>query len=98
MQRLVKRTSGQLDQRIQYLEAHVADAIQKVFDDQLAALQACVREQYLEPLNAKREKRAEIQELLQKGETEINRRKIELAQARKDVDDLLAVTQNALQQ
>jgi len=98
MQRLVKRTSGQLDQRIQYLEAHVADAIQKVFDDQLAALQACVREQYLEPLNAKREKRAEIQELLQKGETEINRRKIELAQARNDVDDLLAVTQNALQQ
>lgn len=96
-QRLIKNTAGQLKQRIDHLQNHVADAIQKVFDDQLQALQACVQEQYLEPLNAKLEKRKEVQTLLQQSEIEIAQRKSRLQQAQRDVSDLLAMTQNALQ-
>lgn len=96
-QRLIKNTAGQLKQRIDHLQNHVADAIQKVFDDQLQALQACVQEQYLEPLNAKLEKRKEVQILLQQSEIEIAQRKSRLQQAQRDVSDLLAMTQNALQ-
>ena len=96
-QRLIKNTAGQLDQRIRYLENHVSDSIQKVFADQLQALQACVEEQYLEPLSAKRAKREELQQLLSQGEAEIAQRRSSLQQASKDVADLLALTQNALQ-
>lgn len=96
-QRLIKNTAGQLKQRIDHLQNHVADAIQKVFDDQLQALQDCVKEQYLEPLNAKLEKRKEVQALLQQSELEIAQRKSRLQQAQKDVSDLLVMTQNALQ-
>lgn len=96
-QKLIKNTAGQLDQRIRYLQDHVADAIHQLFSDQLTALQACVREQYLEPLNAKLAKREEIQALLQQGEVQIAQRKARLQQARKEVSDLLAMTQNALQ-
>ncbi|MEN9489991.1 MAG: hypothetical protein RJA63_440 [Pseudomonadota bacterium] len=94
--RLIRNTAGQLDQRIRYLEGHVSGAIEKVFADQLRALQACVEEQYLEPLNAKRAKREELQQLLRQGEAEIAQRRARLQQAGKDVADLLALTQNAL--
>ena len=94
--RLIRNTAGQLDQRIRYLEGHVSGAIEKVFADQLRALQACVEEQYLEPLNAKRAKREELQQLLVQGEAEIAQRRARLQQAGKDVADLLALTQNAL--
>ena len=96
-QRLIKNTAGQLDQRIRYLENHAAQSIDKVFADQLQALQACVEEQYLEPLNAKLAKREELQQLLSQGEAQVAQRKDRLQQARKDVADLLALTQNALQ-
>jgi len=96
-QRLISNTAGQLDQRVRYLQEHVTDAIHKIFSDQLVALQACVNDQYLEPLNAKLSKREEIQALLQKGEIEIAQRKARLHQAQKDVVDLLTMTQNALQ-
>lgn len=95
-QRLIRNTAGQLKQRIDHLQNHVTDAIHKVFDDQLQALQACVQEQYLEPLNAKLVKRKEIQALLQQSKSEIAQRKSRLQQAQKDVSDLLAMTQNAL--
>lgn len=94
--RLIRNTAGQLDQRIRYLEGHVSGAIEKVFADQLRALQACVEEQYLEPLNAKRAKREELQQLLRQGEAEIAQRRDSLLRASKEVADLLALTQNAL--
>ena len=96
-QRLIKNTVGQLDQRMGYLQNHVSDAIQKTFSDQLQALQACVDEQYLEPLSAKRAQREEIQALLQQGEAQVAQRKAQLQQAQKEVSDLMAMTQNALQ-
>jgi hypothetical protein len=94
--RLIRNTAGQLDQRIRYLEGHVSGAIEKVFADQLRALQACVEDQYLEPLNAKRAKREQLQLLLRQGEVEIAQRRSRLQLASKDVADLLALTQNAL--
>lgn len=94
--RLIRNTAGQLDQRIRYLEGHVSGAIEKVFADQLRALQACVEEQYLEPLNAKRAKREELQQLLRQGEAEIAQCRDSLLRASKEVADLLALTQNAL--
>lgn len=96
-QKLIKNTAGQLDQRIRYLQDHVADAIHKVFSDQLKALQACVEEQYLEPLRAKLAKREEIQSLLQQGDAEIRQRKADLRQAQQQVSELLDLTENALQ-
>lgn len=95
-QRLIRNTAGQLNQRIQYLQNHAAKSIERVFADQLQALQACVEEQYMEPLSAKRAKREELQQLLVQGEVEIAQRRARLRQARKDVADLLALTQNAL--
>ena len=96
-QKLIKNTAGQLDQRIRYLQDHVADAIHKVFSDQLKALQACVEEQYLEPLRAKLAKREEIQSLLQQGDAEISQRKASLRQAQQQVNELLEMTESALQ-
>lgn len=96
-QKLIKNTAGQLDQRIRYLQDHVADAIYKVFSDQLKVLKACVEEQYLEPLNAKRVKREEIQSLLQQGDVEISQRKASLRQAQQQVNELLEMTESALQ-
>ncbi|MCO8166743.1 dynamin family protein [Pseudomonas sp. 21LCFQ02] len=95
-QRLIKNTAGQLEQRIRHLENHVKDAVQKVFADQLQALQDCVKEQYLEPLNAKLEKRREIHSLLEQGKLNIAQRRTRLEQASKEVDDLMTLTQNAL--
>ena len=96
-QKIIKNTAGQLDQRIRYLQDHVADAIYKVFSDQLKVLKACVEEQYLEPLNAKRVKREEIQSLLQQGDVEISQRKASLRQAQQQVNELLEMTESALQ-
>ncbi|RKS28515.1 dynamin family protein [Pseudomonas sp. WPR_5_2] len=95
-QRLIKNTAGQLEQRIRHLENHVKDAIHKVFADQLQALHDCVKEQYLEPLNAKLEKRREIHSLLEQGKLDVAQRRTRLEQASKDVDDLMTITQNAL--
>lgn len=95
-QRLIRNTAGQLEQRIRHLQNHVKDAIEKVFADQLQALQDCVKEQYLEPLNAKLEKRREIQALLEQGTLDIAQRKARLEQAARDVDELLTLTRNAL--
>ncbi|VVM39957.1 hypothetical protein PS662_02896 [Pseudomonas fluorescens] len=95
-QRLIKNTAGQLEQRIRHLQNHVKDAVHKVFADQLQALQDCVKEQYLEPLNAKLEKRREIHSLLEQGKLDVAQRRARLEHASKEVDDLLTLTHNAL--
>jgi flagellar biosynthesis chaperone FliJ len=97
LQGLIKSTAGQLDQRIDYLENHVAQTIPSAFETQLSALETCVREQYLEPLNAKRAKRAEIQALLQKSQADIAAHTARLEQGQKDIEELAQLTLNALQ-
>ena len=97
LQSLIGRTAGQIDQRIHYLENHVAEAIHGVFQSQLTALEAFVREQYLEPLNAKRAKWAEIQALLQKSQADIDAHTAQLERGQKDIEELAQLTLNALQ-
>ncbi|PKH02142.1 hypothetical protein CXF72_13130 [Psychromonas sp. MB-3u-54] len=96
-QKLIKNTAGQLDKRIKYLQDNLSSAIGDVFNDQCSTLIACVDEQYVEPLNAKLAKRAEVKTLLQQSETEIKRRKSQLGKACKELNDLLAMTLNALE-
>lgn len=96
-QRLVRSTAGQLEQRIRYLQDHAAQAISQVFADQMTLLQECVQEQFMEPLNAKRAQRQEVQELLQKGQVEIADRKSQRIEAQKQLADLHALTLSALQ-
>ncbi len=93
--RLILRTAGQLDQRIRYLQDNAAESIRQLFSDQLALLNACVQEQYLEPINAKRARREEIQTLLQQGQTEISQRQSKLAVAKQELADLQLLTQAA---
>ncbi len=59
--KLVSNTAGQLEQRIRYLQDHAKQSVHQIFADQMVLLEACVQEQYLEPLNAKRQKREAVQ-------------------------------------
>ena len=94
--KLVNSTAGQLDQRIRYLQDHAKQSIHQIFADQMNLLEACVQEQYLEPLNAKRQKREEVQVLLQQGKTQVAERQAELQKAQDEVGQLLDLTQTAL--
>ncbi len=94
--RLRRNTLTQLNSAIGDLERYLADSLQQVFKDQAKMLAACVQEQMLEPLNAKRTQQQEIQTLLQQTQAQIETRRVALAQARQTVTELLALTQNAL--
>ena len=96
LRKLIASTAGQLDQRIRYLQDHAKDAIQQVFASHMELLEACVQEQFQEPLNAKRAKRAEVQALMQQGQAEIARRQQELQQAKQEIAQLHAETLSAL--
>jgi hypothetical protein len=96
VKQLIKSTAGQLDQRIRYLQDHAAKAIHTLFMNQLELLQACVQEQYLEPLNAKRAKREEVQTLLHQSQATIAQRKARLASAQMELAALQIQTQTAL--
>ena len=95
--RLIRSTAGQLEQRIRYLQEHVSGAIEKIFNDQLELLKQCVEEQCLEPLNAKRLQRQEVQILLHTSQEEIAQRKVRLSKAKQDVADLQKITLHALE-
>ena len=94
--KLVNSTAGQLEQRIRYLQDYAKQSIAKIFADQVSLLEACVKEQYLEPLNAKSTQRAEVQELLKQGKEQVQKRQQELEQAQEDLRQLLDITQSAL--
>ncbi len=94
--KLINSTAGQLEQRIRYLQDYAKTSIAKIFADQVTLLEACVKEQYLEPLNAKSQQRGEVQLLLQKGQEQVQKRQQELQQAQQDIQQLLVMTQNAL--
>lgn len=96
LEQLRRRTTGQLEQRIHYLQHHTKSAIHKLFNDQLELLTACVREQFLEPINAKRTKREEIQSLIQQGEAQITQRRVALDQALSQLQELQQLTYSAL--
>jgi hypothetical protein len=95
-QKLIKNTAGQLQQRIKYLEEHVANAVNKIYMDQLHALQACVEEQFIEPMRAHQSQREKIMQLLQQDEATINQRKIILERGNKEIAELMLMTKDAL--
>lgn len=94
--KLVSNTAGQLEQRIRYLQDHAKQSVHQIFADQMVLLEACVQEQYLEPLNAKRQKREAVQLLLQQGKTQVAERQARLQKAQDEVGQLLDLTQTAL--
>lgn len=95
LDRLIAGTVGQLQQRIAYLQGHLAEAIQQLYDNQLQLLQACVAEQFMEPLNDKRAQRESVQQLIQQGQQEVAQRKQVLEQALQDMARLAQATADA---
>ena len=96
LHKLIKTTAGQLQQRIDYLEKQVVQSIYQVFDEQLKLLHGCVEEQYLEPLNAKKQQREEIIKLFNQGKEQVEHRQMQLAQAQQEVNQLYDLTLSAL--
>ncbi|HNA21982.1 MAG TPA: hypothetical protein PLN40_11300, partial [Agitococcus sp.] len=96
LHKLIKTTAGQLQQRIDYLEKQVVQSIYQVFDDQLKLLHGCVEEQYLEPLNAKKQQREEVINLFNQGKEQVEHRQMQLAQAQQEVNQLYDLTLSAL--
>lgn len=96
LNKLIKTTAGQLQQRIDYLEKQVLQSIHQVFDDQLKLLHGCVEEQYLEPLNAKKQQREEVINLFNQGKEQVEFRQVQLAQAQHEVNQLRDLTLSAL--
>lgn len=95
-QKLRSNTAGQLDKKIKYISSNVLDSVRMIFSNQMDYLEQCVKEQYLEPLNAKRQQREEVLEKMKQGREQIAMRKAELSQGQKDISELLYLTENAL--
>jgi predicted acylesterase/phospholipase RssA len=96
VQHLKKSTLGELNKRINYLEKNAGKMVETVFDDQLKELLRCVEEQYMQPLRAKQAKREEVLQLFEQGKAKIDHRKMELAQAKMELRDVMEFTSKAL--
>lgn len=95
LDRLRRATTVQLSQRIEYLKNHVGAAIHAQYGKQLELLDECVQAQFVEPLNAKRAQREDVQKLLRQGEEEIARRMQQLDDAQVQIVGLITITRNA---
>jgi predicted nuclease with TOPRIM domain len=91
-----EKKKAQIEQQSQVAEGELIKETTQRLIKNTAGQQDCVKEQYLEPLNAKLEKRREIHSLLEQGKLDVAQRRARLEQASKEVDDLLTITQNAL--
>ena len=96
MRKLSRNTVAKLDDTIAYLNRHLATAVRTVFKEQAKLLASCVQEQLMEPLNAKRAQRQEVQLLLQQSAAEIAARKAQLQEGRAALAELVAMTQAVL--
>ena len=96
MRKLSRNTVAKLDDTIVYLNQHLATAIRAVFMEQAKLLASCVQEQLMEPLNAKRAQRQEVQLLLQQSTAEIAARKAQLKEGSAALAEVIAMTQAAL--
>lgn len=95
-QKLRSNTAGQLDKKIKYISNNVLDSVRIIFSNQMDYLERCVKEQYLESLNAKCQQLEKVLEKIKQGEEAIASRKEELLQGKKNVSELLHFTENAL--
>ena len=96
MRKLSRNTVAKLDDTIIYLNQHLAAAVRAVFMEQAKLLASCVQEQLMEPLNAKRAQRQEVQLLLQQSAAEIAARKAQLQEGSTALAEVIAMTQAVL--
>lgn len=96
LKRLRRKTLDHLNDSIAGIERYLNDSLRQVFMKQAEMLADCVREQMLEPLNAKRAQQQEIQTLLQQSQAEIEARRAELTAARQALAEVQTLTQSAL--
>jgi DNA repair exonuclease SbcCD ATPase subunit len=96
LRHLRNSTTGELNSRINQLEKFADQSIQQLFNDQLTALLACVEEQFTQPLLAKQAKREEVLKLFEHGKNDIEQRKAEVIQARKELHEVMEFTNSAL--
>ncbi|MBK1695194.1 hypothetical protein CKO09_10645 [Chromatium weissei] len=93
---LRRNTLSQLNEGIAGIEHYLSESVQQVFNKQADLLVECVREQMLEPLNAKRAQQQEVQALLQQGQAQITARRTELNNARRALTEVQQLTHSAL--
>lgn len=96
MRKLTRNTVAKLDDTVAYLNEHLAAAVRTVFLEQSKLLESCVQEQLMEPLNAKRAQRQEVQLLLQQSSAEISARKAQLQEGCAALAEVIAMTQSVL--
>ncbi|MFT4508998.1 dynamin family protein [Caballeronia sp. 15711] len=96
MRKLSRNTVTKLDDTIVYLNQHLAAAVRAVFVEQAQLLASCVQEQLMEPLNAKRAQRQEVQLLLQQSVAEIAARKAKLQEGSVALTEVINMTQAVL--
>jgi len=96
LRKLSRNTVAKLDDTIAYLDQHLATAVRGVFMEQAKLLASCVQEQLMEPLNAKRAQRQEVQLLLQQSAAEIAARKAQLEVGSTALAEVFAMTQAVL--
>jgi len=96
MRKLSRNTVTKLDDTIAYLNQHLAAAVRAVFMEQASLLASVVQEQLMEPLNAKRAQRKEVQLLLQQSSAEIDARKAQLRDGGAALAEVMTMTQAVL--
>ena len=93
---LTKSTAGEINKRMTTLQGLVVPAIEQAFTQQLQLLKGCVEEQFMQPMQAKLQQRQEIAALMAKETSQIEQRKVELANGLKDLLGLHGLTDAAL--
>lgn len=96
IRKLSRNTVARLDDTIAYMDEHLATAVRAVFMEQAKLLASCVQEQLMEPLNAKKAQRQEVQQLLRRSEAEIAARRMSLKEGSAALAEVIAMTQTAL--
>ena len=81
---------------MQTLEGQVLPAIEQAFEQQQKLLKDCVEEQFMQPLQAKLQQRQEVAALMAQEQSQIEQRKVELADGLKQLQDLHSLTDAAL--
>ena len=77
------------------IETYLSDNLRKVFDEQSKRLADCVREQMLEPLNAKRAQMEQVEALLRQGQADIAKRCEALEGAKRQLAEVQELTRHA---
>lgn len=93
VRRLSRETTLKLEETIKFLNNYVTHTVPTVFLDQATLLENCIREELMEPVNAKRDQLQEVQDLLHQGAAEIATRKARLYDAQQQIVTLQAQTQ-----